>query len=91
MELYIINRNIKFNAPERQATSSYKCKYGNKNHFDLLQINIRYNNEERVYQVESQYLKETSKSIHFDAVKDGDSFEIIWKPKSVVPFINRIK
>lgn len=91
MKPKIVNRNIKFDTPERQATSSYKCAYKDKNTFDVLEINIRYNNEERVYHIESQYLKETSKSIHFDAFKSGDSFDIIWKPKSVAPYIKRIK
>ena len=88
---YTVNRKIKFDKPERKASSSYKCEYGDKNSFDKLIINISYGDENRVYEVESRYLKVTSKSIHFDAVKNDDSFDIVWRPQSVAPFIKRIK
>lgn len=84
-----INRNIKFDG--RESTSSYKCQYGDKNTFEVLQITCSYGSEYRIYEVESKYLKATSKSIHFDAEQDGDTFKIEWKPKDVAPYIKRIK
>lgn len=88
----IINRNLKFDSPnERQETSSYKCQYGDRNKFQILQINISYGNDLRIYEIDSTYLKPTSQSIHFNAVKKEDSFEIFWKPKEIIPYIKRIK
>ncbi len=90
MERYkYVNRNINFDS--RELSSSYKCAYGDKSTFDVLQITCTYGSEVRVYEVEAKYLKATSKSIHFDAMQDGDSFEITWKPKEVALHIKRIK
>ncbi len=90
MERYkYVNRNINFDS--RELTSSYKCAYGDKSAFDVLQITCTYGSETRVYEVESKYLKATSKSIHFDAMQTGKSFEITWKPKDVAPYVKRIK
>lgn len=83
-----VTRNIKFEG--RKSSSSYKCEYKDKNEFDILQITCNYNNESRVYEVESQYLT-TAKSIHFKAFCDGDSFTIEWSPETVAPHIKRIK
>ena len=90
MEEYkYIERNIKFDG--RKSTSSYKCEYGNKNTFRVLQIICKYGSECRIYEIESKFLKATSKSIHFDAERNGESFNIIWSPKVIVPYITRIK
>lgn len=58
---------------------------------EILRIVCTYGSEVRVYEIEAKYLKATSKSIHFDAVQDGGSFNIEWKPKDVAPHIKRIK
>lgn len=84
-----INRTIRFDS--RKPTSSYKCEYKDKNAFEILRIVCTYGSEIRVYEIEAKYLKATSKSIHFDAVQDGGSFNIEWKPKDVAPHIKRIK
>lgn len=84
-----VNRNIRFDS--RKSTSSYKCEYKDKNSFEILQIICTYGSEIRIYEVESKYLKSTSKSIHFDAEQDEDTFKIEWKPKDVAPYIKRIK
>lgn len=84
-----VNRTIRFDS--RELTSSYKCEYKDKNAFEILRIVCTYGSEVRVYEVEAKYLKATSKSIHFDAMQDGDSFEITWKPKEVALHIKRIK
>ena len=86
----VINRNVKFDASERKETSSYKCQYDDKTLFEMLQINISYESEHRTYEIKSLYLT-SSKSIHFDAKKKGESFDIEWKPKAIVPYIKRIK
>ena len=84
-----VNRTIRFDS--RKPTSSYKCEYNDKNTFEILRIVCTYGSEIRVYEVEANYLKVTSKSIHFDAMQDGDSFEITWKPKDVASHVKRIK
>ncbi len=90
MEEYkYIERNIKFDG--REPTSSYKCEYGDKDTFRILQITCKYGSECRIYEIESKYLKATSKSIHFDAERRGDSFDVSWFPKVVAPYITRIK
>ena len=86
----VINRNIKFGASERKEASLYKCQYDDKTLFKKLQINISYESEYRTYEIESLYLT-SSKSIHFEAKKKGESFDIEWKPKAIVPYIKRIK
>lgn len=86
----IINRNIKFDSQERQETSPYRCYYKDNNLFNKLQINLSYGGEYRTYEIESKYLT-SSKSIHFKAEKKGNTFEINWSPKSIVPYIKRIK
>lgn len=86
----VINRNIKFDAAERKETSLYRCQYNDKTLFEKLQINISYGSEYRTYEIESRYLT-SSKSIHFAAKKKGESFDIEWKPKAIVPYIERIK
>ena len=65
--------------------------YTDKNAFEILRIVCTYGSEVRVYEIEAKYLKATSKSIYFDAVQDGGSFNIAWKPKEVAPHIKRIK
>lgn len=84
-----VYRTIRFDS--RKPTSSYKCEYKDKNAFEILRIVCTYGSEVQVYEVEAKYLKATSKSIHFDAVQDGGSFNIAWKPKDVAPHIKRIK
>lgn len=84
-----VNRTIRFDS--RKPTSSYKCEYKDKNAFEILRIVCTYGAETLVYEVESKYLKATSKSIHFDAMQDGDSLKITWKPKDVAPYVKRIK
>lgn len=84
-----VNRTIRFDS--RKPTSSYKCEYKDKSAFEILRIVCTYGSEIRVYEVEAKYLKSTSKSIHFDAVQNGDSFNIEWKPKDVAPYVKRIK
>ena len=91
MRIKYINRNLKFDEKQRQIKSSYKCNYEDKNLFDKLQINISYNSQNRTFEIESRFLKSTSKSIHFQAVKKGNSFDIIWQPIEIVPYIHRIK
>lgn len=84
-----VNRNIRFDS--RKSASSYKYEYKDKNAFEILRIVCTYDSKIRIYEVEAKYLKATSKSIHFDAVQDRDSFKIEWKPKDVAPYIKRIK
>lgn len=86
MEKYkVVNRIIRFDS--RNPTSSYKCEYKDKNSFEILQIVCTYSSERRIYEVESKYLKATSKSIYFDAERNGDSIIIEWKPKDVSLYI----
>lgn len=90
MEIKTVTRNIRFDS--RKPTSSYKYQYGDKDTFDVLKIICLYGLEHKqIYEVESQYLKSTSKSIHFDAEQDGDLFSIEWRPKDVEPYIKRVK
>lgn len=89
--IHIVNRNLKFDSPERENSSSYKCAYKDTSAFEKMQINISYKSEHRIYEVESQYLNAKSKSIHFKAEKKGDSFDIVWSPKSVISHIHRIQ
>lgn len=84
-----VNRTIKFDS--RKPTSSYKCEYKDKNTFEILRIVCTYGSEIQVYEVEAKYLKATSKSIHFDAEKDGNSFRVTWTPEDVAPYVKRIK
>ncbi len=89
MEEYkYVKRNIKFEG--REPSSSYKCTYNDKNTFNILQITCLYGSECRIYEVESKYLTE-SKSIHFKAERNGDSFSIEWIPQTVAPHIKQIK
>lgn len=68
-----INRNIN---PNRE-TNNYRCKYGNKNEFDILRVNIKFNGKTYTYEIESKYLNDTD-SIHFYAYPNGSSLNIVW-------------
>lgn len=90
MEKYKIlpAKQIKFD--NRKLTSPYRCKYDDKNAFEILQIPCNYGLETRVYEIESKYLPD-SDSIHFKAKPNGDSFTIQWIPKALDVYIKRIK
>ena len=68
-----VNRNINTN----RETNNYRCKYGNKNEFDILRVNITYNGETYTYEIESKYLNDTD-SIHFYAYPNESSLNIVW-------------
>ena len=77
-----VNRNLNFNTEERNSDSSYRCKYGDKNLFDVLEINIHYQNECATFTIDSKYLPDRD-SISFKAYKDGDNISLIWSPKYI--------
>lgn len=81
----VVKRKIRFDG--RKPNSSYKCEYKDKNTFEILRIECAFGLEMRIYEVESKYLKATSKSIHFKAEKDGNSFAIEWVPKDIAPHV----
>lgn len=90
MEEYkCVKRNIKFDG--RKPSSPYKCEYGDKNMFRILQIVCTYGSECRIYEIESKYLKPTSNSIHFKAKQNGESLDVTWSPKVIERYITRIK
>ncbi|MDE6444941.1 MAG: hypothetical protein K2K64_11070 [Muribaculaceae bacterium] len=83
-----INRNIRFES--RKPESKYKCEYNNRNDFDILRINIKYNGEVvEVYEVESHFLP-PSKSIHFNARPTEKGFEVFGWTAKVAPFIRKV-
>ena len=86
MNIKPINRYLKFDTEDRKEKSSYRCKYGDKHSFDVLEINIHYQNENATFTIESKYLPDTD-SIHFTAEKEGDTINLIWSPKSIIPHI----
>ena len=84
-----INRNINFEG--RDISSPYRCKYKNKNEFEVLRINIYYGSEIRTCEVESKYLREDRDSISFKASKEGGELVIKWSPVEIAQYIRRIK
>lgn len=89
MEKYkVVNRNIRFDS--RALSSPYRCKYGDKNDFEILRVTCTYGSETRVYEVESKYLPGTD-SIRFKAFPDGDSFTIEWGPTAIRPYVKRVQ
>lgn len=85
-----INRTISFGT--RDVSSPYRCKYGNKNDFEKLRINISF--EGRIadtYEIDSQYLPDRD-SISFKAVPADSGFIITsWSPKEVMPYLKKRK
>lgn len=90
MEKYRTLKPKKIKFDSRKLTSPYRCKYGNKNDFDILQIPCVYGSEVRIYEIESKYLSD-SDSIHFKAKPNGDSFTVQWIRKELENYIRRIK
>ena len=82
-----INRTINFET--RQPSSRYRCKYGDKNDFDILQINIRRGNYTETYKIESQYLPDND-SIYFNARSNSENFEVYNWTKSVEGSIKKV-
>lgn len=83
-----INRNIKFDT--RELDSRYRCKYGSRDKFDILRINMLYNgNISEVYEVESKFLP-LSDSIHFKAIPTEDGFKIYGWTAVVAPYIHKV-
>ena len=68
-----VNRNIRFDS--RELSSPYRCKFGDKNMFDILR---------------SKYLPDTD-SIYFYAHPKDNSFTIQWRSKDVESHIKRVK
>lgn len=90
MEKYKILKPKTIKFVSRKLTSPYRCKYGDKNAFEILQIPCVYGSETRIYEVESKYLSD-SDSIHFTAKPNGESFMIQWSPKELENHIKRIQ
>lgn len=84
-----INRTINFEG--REATSPYRCKYKDKNDFEVLRINISYGSLTRTYEVESKYLREDRDSISFTASKVDNELVIKWSPAEIAQYIKRIQ
>ncbi len=89
MKLKEINRNIDFDT--RKSSSSFRCKYNDRNDFDILRINISFKGElKESYEIESKNLPEGD-SIHFKAEPAPDGFKIIsWTNKSVKEHIKKV-
>lgn len=89
MNIKEVNRTVRFDS--RMLSSSYRCKYGNKNEFDKLRINLKF--EERIaesYEIESKYLPDRD-SINFKAKPSANGFVITnWSPISIIPHIEKI-
>ena len=83
-----INRNIRFDS--RELSSPYRCKYGDKNMFDILRVTCTYGSETRIYEIESKYLPDRD-SIYFKAYPDGNSFVIQWRTEGVESHIKLIE
>lgn len=83
-----VNRNIRFDS--RELSSPYRCKFGDKNMFDILRVTCTYGSEVRVYEIESKYLLDKD-SIYFNAYPIENSFKIQWRSKDIESNIKRIK
>lgn len=80
-----INRNINFD----RNSNNYRCKYNDRNGFELLEVACSYKNITKLFQVESKYLPERD-SISFKAYQKGDSFVVEWQ-KSIEDYIKEVK
>ena len=83
-----VNRTIRFDS--RELSSPYRCKFGDKNTFDILRVTCTYGSETRVYEIESKYLPDRD-SIYFNAYPKENSFTIQWRSKDIESHITRIK
>ena len=81
----IIQRNVNFN----RETNNYKCKFNDSSTFDILRVECSYNEETKVYEIESKYLSGRD-SITFYAYQNGKTFTIEWQ-KAVAYYIKEIK
>ena len=81
----IIQRNVNFN----RETNNYKCKFNDSSTFDILRVECSYNEETKVYEIESKYLTDRN-SITFYAYQNSESFTIEWQ-KAVADYIKEIK
>ncbi len=78
-----VNRNI-------AKSKNCRCKYGDASMFDILQVNINYNENVERWQIESKYLSMNKDSIHFyPSISDGKLF-IKWN-NEVSPYIHKIQ
>ena len=82
------NRTIRFDS--RELSSPYRCKFGDKNMFEILRVTCKYGSETRAYEIESKYLPDTD-SIYFNAYPKDNSFTIQWRSKDIESHIKRIK
>lgn len=86
MKVKEVNRTVRFDT--RKESSSYRCKYGKKEDFDVLKINVIYNGKiTEAYEIESKFLP-SSDSIHFKASATADRYTITkWSPETIVPHV----
>ena len=89
MKIKVINREIRFNT--HNTLSPYRCKYGDRNQFELLKINIIYNGKISVsYEIESQFLTDKD-SIYFTAKPAEEGFMIDgWSPDKIKSHLKRV-
>jgi len=83
-----VYRTIRFDS--RELSSPYRCKFGDKNMFEILRVTCTYGSETRVYEIESKYLPDRD-SIYFKAYPKENSFMIQWGAKNIESHITRIK
>ena len=85
-----INRNIRFES--RNPDSKYRCKYGDRDDFDIHRINITLEGVKReTYEIEAQNLPATKDSIYFNACPADDGFKVFWWTPEVRPVIRKIE
>lgn len=80
-----IIRNINFD----RDTNNYRCKYNDRNSFDILEVSCLYKGITRTFRIESKYLP-CKDSIHFRAYLDSSSFTVVWE-KLIEPYIIEVK
>lgn len=89
MNIKVIDREIRFNT--HKTSSPYRCRYGDRNQFELLKINIIYNGKiSESYEIESQFLTDKD-SMYFTAEPAEGGFMIdSWSPDKIKSHLKRV-
>lgn len=78
-----VNRKIR-------VSKKCRCKYNDATSFDVLQVNIAYNNIIETYQVEAKFLSKEKDSIYFYPSIVNNRLIIRWN-KEIESYISKIK
>ncbi len=72
-----------------RKTNNYRCKYSDRNSFDILEVRCQYKDIIKTFKIESKYLPDKD-SIHFRAYLSASSFTVEWD-KAIEAYMKEVR